>query len=34
MADVHLKCEECKGTRFKNEILEIKFEYKNISDIS
>ena len=23
MADVHLKCEDCKGTRFKDEILEI-----------
>ena len=33
MADVHLKCEECKGTRFKNEILEIKFQNKNIADI-
>ena len=33
MADVHLKCEDCKGTRFKNEILEIKFQEKNIADI-
>ena len=33
MADVHLKCEECKGTRFKNEILEVKFQNKNIADI-
>ena len=33
MADVYLQCEECKGKRFKKEILEIKFSDKNISDI-
>lgn len=33
MADVHLKCEHCDGTRFKDEIREIKFNRKNISDI-
>ena len=33
MADVHLICEQCKGKRFKNEVLEIKFEQKSISDI-
>ena len=33
MADIELECETCKGTRFKNEILEIKFDEKNISDI-
>ena len=33
MADVHLLCEECKGNRFKDEILEVKFLDKNISDI-
>tara|TARA_B100001057_G_scaffold126896_1_gene125812 strand:+ start:657 stop:3446 length:2790 start_codon:yes stop_codon:yes gene_type:complete len=33
MADVHLKCEDCNGTRFKDEILEIKFQNKNISEI-
>ena len=25
MADIHLTCESCKGKRFKNEILEVKF---------
>ena len=25
MADVHLECDDCKGTRFKKEVLEIKF---------
>lgn len=33
MADVHLICEECKGKRYKKEILEVKFQEKNISDI-
>ena len=33
MADIELECEHCKGTRFKNEILEVKFDEKNISDI-
>ena len=33
MADVFLECEECKGKRFKKEILEIKFGNKNISEI-
>lgn len=33
MADVHLNCEECKGQRFKEEILEIKVNGKSIYDI-
>lgn len=33
MADIELECETCHGTRFKNEILDIKFDEKNISDI-
>lgn len=33
MSDIHLKCEDCSGARFKNEILEIKFKGKHISDI-
>ena len=33
MADVHLECEHCKGKRFKDEILEVKFNEKNIADI-
>jgi len=33
MADVHLTCEVCNGKRFKDEILEVKFEGKSISDI-
>ena len=33
MADLHLTCEECKGKRFKEEVLEISFKEKNIADI-
>ncbi|MDO5615081.1 MAG: excinuclease ABC subunit UvrA [Cruoricaptor ignavus] len=33
MADIELECEHCKGTRFKSEILDVKFDGKNISDI-
>lgn len=33
MADIHLKCDACNGHRFKDEVLEIKYEGKNISDI-
>ena len=33
MADIELKCEHCNGTRFKSEILDIKFHDKNISEI-
>lgn len=33
MADVHLTCENCHGTRFKSETLDITFEDKNIADI-
>ncbi|MBQ4377326.1 MAG: excinuclease ABC subunit UvrA [Bacteroidales bacterium] len=33
MADVHMVCEECHGTRFKEETLEVKYHDKNISEI-
>jgi excinuclease ABC subunit A len=33
MADIHLPCEECKGSRFKEEILDITYKGKNISDV-
>lgn len=33
MADVHLICESCNGKRFKKEVLEVKFNDKNIDDI-
>jgi excinuclease ABC subunit A len=33
MADIHLVCESCKGKRFRDDILEVTFEGKNIFDI-
>ena len=33
MADVHLVCEECHGTRFQSETLEILYRDKHISDV-
>ncbi len=33
MADVYLPCEACHGTRFKEEVLEIRYDGKHISDI-
>lgn len=33
MADVHLKCDECDGKRFKPEILDVKFQEHTIYDI-
>lgn len=33
MADIYLKCEVCQGKRFKQEILEIEYKGKTISDV-
>jgi excinuclease ABC subunit A len=33
MADIFLKCESCNGKRFKQEVLEIEVNGKNIADI-
>ncbi len=33
MADVHLVCESCKGKRFKDEVLNVKYRGKNIFDV-
>ncbi|MDD4373181.1 MAG: excinuclease ABC subunit UvrA [Bacteroidales bacterium] len=33
MADVYLVCESCGGKRFKEEVLDIRFEGKNIADV-
>jgi excinuclease ABC subunit A len=33
MADINLLCENCKGKRFQDDVLEIKYREKNISDI-
>lgn len=33
LADVHLLCEECKGKRFKQDVLEVTYKEKSIADI-
>ncbi|HYP50412.1 MAG TPA: excinuclease ABC subunit UvrA, partial [Pyrinomonadaceae bacterium] len=33
LADVELMCEECRGTRFKPQILDIRYKGKNIHDV-
>jgi excinuclease ABC subunit A len=33
MADISLQCDECKGQRFKDDVLQVRFKEKNIYDI-
>jgi excinuclease ABC subunit A len=33
LADVELVCEECKGTRFKQQILDIRYRGKNVHEV-
>ncbi|MBK7705315.1 MAG: excinuclease ABC subunit UvrA [Acidobacteria bacterium] len=33
LADVELTCEDCRGTRFKSEILDVKYKGKSIADV-
>ncbi|MGB0524482.1 MAG: excinuclease ABC subunit A, partial [Flammeovirgaceae bacterium] len=33
MADIYLTCESCKGKRFKNEVLEVKYNDKDIAEV-
>ncbi len=33
MADIYLKCESCGGKRFKDEVLDIKYRGKDITEI-
>ncbi|MBI9065686.1 MAG: excinuclease ABC subunit UvrA [Salinivirgaceae bacterium] len=33
MADIELECESCKGKRFKQDVLDVKFRSKSIHDI-
>jgi excinuclease ABC subunit A len=33
LADVELTCEDCKGKRFKNSVLEVQYKSKNIAEV-
>ncbi len=33
LSDIYVKCEECQGSRFNSETLEIKYNKKSIADI-
>lgn len=33
LADVELTCEDCRGTRFKDEILDVRYKGKNIAEV-
>lgn len=33
MPDIHLTCESCLGKRFKEEVLEVRYHGKNITDV-
>lgn len=33
LADVHLECEECKGRRFKQEVLDVQYKGKSIYEV-
>ncbi|MCW5949517.1 MAG: excinuclease ABC subunit UvrA [Pyrinomonadaceae bacterium] len=33
LADVDLTCEDCRGTRFKREILDVRYKGKNIHEV-
>lgn len=33
LADVYMKCEQCKGTRYRQEILEVTYRQRNIAEV-
>jgi len=33
LADVYMRCEECHGTRFRREVLEVKYRNCSIADV-
>lgn len=33
LADIHVKCDECLGTRYRPEVLNVRYRDKNISEV-
>ena len=33
MSDLHIRCDQCNGTRFREEVLKAKFRARNIDDV-
>ncbi|MCB9941114.1 MAG: excinuclease ABC subunit UvrA [Planctomycetaceae bacterium] len=33
LADVYMKCDQCHGTRYRNEILDVTYRGRNIADV-
>ena len=33
LPDVYITCDDCKGSRYNRETLEVRFKEKNISDV-
>jgi len=33
LADVYMKCEQCSGTRYRREILEVRYRNRNIAEV-
>jgi excinuclease ABC subunit A len=33
LADVELMCEECRGTRYKSSVLDVRYKEKNVHDV-
>ena len=33
MSDIHVRCDQCNGTRFRDAVLEVKYRAKNIDDV-
>ena len=33
LADIELTCEECKGTRYKSSVLEVRYKGRNIAEV-
>ncbi len=33
MADIYIKCDQCRGTRYRDEVLKVRYRGKNIHDV-